>query len=204
MEAVKNATDRAKASVGVHRNLLQKGQRDMYAGLKDFLDLGEVIDASVAYIDDDQITVEGLLEYVKGPDFPLGGVAYNQADIIHAYTTGRGPVTCRGQAEIVEMKNGSFQIIITSIPYQVNKTSLIEKIATLHQEKKLSEIKGLRDESTKEMRIAIDLKSGANPQKTLNYIYKHTELESRINHNRQRFRTLASQFDWPQHHRQLH
>lgn len=145
--------------------------------------LGEVIDASVAYIDDDQITVEGLLEYVKGPDFPLGGVAYNQADIIHAYTTGRGPVTCRGQAEIVEMKNGSFQIIITSIPYQVNKTSLIEKIATLHQEKKLSEIKGLRDESTKEMRIAIDLKSGANPQKTLNYIYKHTELESRFNYN---------------------
>jgi DNA gyrase subunit A len=145
--------------------------------------LGEVIDASVAYIDDEHITVEGLLEHVQGPDFPLGGIAYNHADIVHAYTTGRGPVTCRGQAEIVELKNGSFQIVVTSIPYQVNKTGFIEKIANLHQEKKLQGIKGLRDESTKEMRIVIDLKSGTNPQKTLNYIYKHTELESRFNYN---------------------
>ncbi len=145
--------------------------------------LSEVIDASVAYIDDEHITIDGLLEHVKGPDFPLGGIAYNQSDITHVYTTGRGPVTCRGEAEIIEMKNGSFQIVITSIPYQVNKTSLIEKIVFLHQEKKITEIKALRDESTKEMRIVIDLKSGANPQKVLNAIYKHTELESRYNYN---------------------
>ncbi len=145
--------------------------------------LGEVIDASVAYIDDTAITLEGLMEHVKGPDFPIGGMVYNHADLLHAYTTGRGGVVCRGETDIVELKNGSFQIIVTSIPYQVNKTSFIEKIATLHQEKKIQGIKGLRDESTTDMRIVIDLKSGSNPQKILNYIYKHTELESRYNYN---------------------
>ncbi len=145
--------------------------------------LGEVVDASVAYIDDKNITTEELLEHIKGPDFPIGGIAYSQADITHAYTTGRGGVVCRGEAEVVELKNGSFQIIITSIPYQTVKQSLIEKIANLVQEKKLIGIKGLRDESTKEMRIVMDLKTGTNPQKTLNYIYKHTELESRFNYN---------------------
>lgn len=145
--------------------------------------LGEVVDASVAYIDDKNITTEELLEHIKGPDFPIGGIAYGQSDIAHAYTTGRGGVVCRGEAEVVELKNGSFQIIITSIPYQTVKQSLIEKIANLVQEKKLIGIKALRDESTKEMRIVMDLKSGTNPQKTLNYIYKHTELESRFNYN---------------------
>ncbi len=145
--------------------------------------LGEVVDAAVAYIDDKNITTEELLEYIKGPDFPIGGIVYGQSDITHAYTTGRGGVVCRGEAEIVELKNGSFQIIITSIPYQTVKQSLIEKIANLVQEKKLIGIKALRDESTKEMRIVMDLKSGTNPQKTLNYIYKHTELESRFNYN---------------------
>ena len=145
--------------------------------------LSEVIDGCVAYIDDKNITVDGLLEYVKGPDFPIGGIVYGQTDITHAYTTGRGGIVCRGEAEVVELKNGSFQIIITSLPYRVVKQSLIEKIANLVQEKKLIGIKGLRDESTKEMRIVMDLKSGTNPQKTLNYIYKHTELESRFNYN---------------------
>lgn len=145
--------------------------------------LGEVVDACVAYIDDEHITVDGLLEHVKGPDFPIGGVVYNQTDIAHAYTTGRGGVVCRGEAEIVELKNGSFQIIITSTPYRVVRRSLIEKIAELVQEKKLIGIKGLRDESTKDTRIVLDLKTGTSPQKTLNYIYKHTELESRFNYN---------------------
>lgn len=145
--------------------------------------LGEIMDACVAYVDDKDISIEGLLEHVKGPDFPIGGVVYNHADIVHAYTTGRGGVVCRGEAEIVELKNGSFQIIITSIPFRVNKTAMMEKIATLVQEKKLAGIKGLRDESTKEMRIVMDLKSGTSPQKTLNYIYKHTDLESRFNYN---------------------
>jgi DNA gyrase subunit A len=145
--------------------------------------LGEIVDACVAYTDNPKITTEELLEYVKGPDFPIGGIAYNQADINHAYATGRGPVVCRGEAEIVELKNGSFQIVITSIPYRANKQTLQEKIASLVQEKKLQGIKAMRDESTKEMRIVMDLKTGVNPQKTLNYLYKHTDLESNFNYN---------------------
>lgn len=145
--------------------------------------LGEVIDATVATIDNPKITNEDLMEYIKGPDFPLGGIIYDKKAIAHAYATGRGPVVCRGEAEIVEQKNGSFQIVITSIPFETNKTSLIEKIANLVQEKKITEIKAMRDESTKEMRVVFDLKSGANPQKVLNYLYKHTELESNFNFN---------------------
>lgn len=145
--------------------------------------LGEVVDATVAVIDNSKLTNEDLMEYVKGPDFPLGGVIYNKKDIAHAYATGRGPVVCRGEAEIIEQKNGSFQIVITSIPFRVNKTSLIEKIAEMVSEKKITEIKALRDESTKEMRIVLELKAGGNPQKVLNYLYKHTELESNFNYN---------------------
>ena len=145
--------------------------------------LGEVIDATVATIDNSKITNEDLMEYIKGPDFPLGGIIYNKKDIAHAYATGRGAVVCRGEAEIVELKNGSFQIVITSIPDEANKTNMIEKIATMVQEKKITEIKGMRDESTKEMRMVLDLKAGANPQKVLNYLYKHTELESNFNFN---------------------
>lgn len=145
--------------------------------------LGEVIDATVATVDNPKITNEDLMEFVKGPDFPIGGIIYDKKAIAHAYATGRGPVVCRGEAEIVELKNGSFQIVITSIPFETNKTSLIEKIANLVQEKKITEIKAMRDESTKEMRIVFDLKAGANPQKVLNYLYKHTELESNFNFN---------------------
>jgi DNA gyrase subunit A len=145
--------------------------------------LGEVIDATVAIVDNSKITNEDLMEYVKGPDFPLGGVIYNKKDIAHAYATGRGPVVCRGEAEIIEQKNGSFQIVITSIPFRVNKTSLIEKIAEMVSEKKITEIKALRDESTREMRIVLELKAGGNPQKVLNYLYRHTELESNFNYN---------------------
>ncbi len=145
--------------------------------------LGEVIDATVATIDNPKITNEDLMEHVKGPDFPLGGIIYDKKAIAHAYATGRGAVVCRGEAEIVELKNGSFQIVITSIPDEANKTNMIEKIANLVQEKKITEIKAMRDESTKEMRIVFDLKAGANPQKVLNYLYKHTELESNFNFN---------------------
>ena len=145
--------------------------------------LSEVIDATVATIDNPKITNEDLMEFIKGPDFPLGGIIYDKKAIAHAYATGRGPVVCRGDAEIAELKNGSFQIIITSIPYTADKTRLIEKVAEMVQEKKIVEIKGLRDESTKDMRIVFDLKAGANPQKVLNYLYKHTELESNFNYN---------------------
>ena len=145
--------------------------------------LGECIDATLHLIKEPDATTEDLLQHIKGPDFPMGGLIYGQADILHAYSTGRGGIVTRGEAEINEQKNGVFQIIITSIPYRVNKSALIESIASLVQEKKLEGIKGLRDESAKDIRIAIDLKSGVHPQKVLNYIYKHTQLEQSFNFN---------------------
>ncbi len=144
--------------------------------------LAEVLDATTYLIENEDATTEDLMQYIKGPDFPTGGIAYNYKDMLHAYGTGRGGVVCRGEAEIVEQKNG-FQIIITSIPYRVNKSNLIMAIAELVQEKKLDGIKGLRDESTKDIRIVIDLKNTAVPEKVLNYIYKNTQLESNFNFN---------------------
>ncbi len=145
--------------------------------------LREVIDATVHLIDNPHATTEDLCEHVKGPDFPVGGIAFGQSDIRQAYATGRGGVVVRGEAEIFETKSGQFQIIITSIPFRVVKSNLIENIADLVREKKIEGIKGLRDESTKDIRVVIDLKSGAQPQKVLNYLYKHTELESTFHYN---------------------
>lgn len=145
--------------------------------------LGEVVDATTTLIDDSTATNEDLMEYVKGPDFPTGGVIYNKKDIAQAYATGRGGVVTRGEATIEEGARGAFQIIITSIPYRVNKANLIMKIAQLVRDKKIKGIKNLRDESTDDIRIVIDLKSGVNPQRILNYIYKHTDLENNFNFN---------------------
>ncbi len=145
--------------------------------------LGEVIDATNHLIDNENATTEDLMQFVKGPDFPTGGLAYGYKDMLHAYSTGRGGVVCRGEAEIVELKNGSFQIVITSIPFRVNKANLIMAIAELVQEKKLDGIKGLRDESTRDIRVVIDLKQGAVPEKVLNYLYKNTQLEQNFNFN---------------------
>ncbi len=145
--------------------------------------LAEVIDATTHLIDNEDATTEDLMQFVKGPDFPTGGIAYGYKDMLHAYSTGRGGVVCRGEAEIIEQKGGLFQIIITSIPFRVNKANLIMAIAELVQEKKLEGIKGLRDESTRDIRVVIDLKSGAHPEKVLNYIYKNTQLESNFNFN---------------------
>ncbi len=145
--------------------------------------LAEVVDATNHLIENDDATTEDLMQFIKGPDFPTGGIAYGYKDMLHAYSSGRGGVVCRGEAEIVELKNGSAQIIITSIPFRVNKANLIMAIAELVQEKKLDGIKGLRDESTRDIRVVIDLKNGAHPQKVLNYIYKNTQLESNFNFN---------------------
>jgi DNA gyrase subunit A len=145
--------------------------------------LTETIDATLHLIENKDATTEDLMQFIKGPDFPIGGIVYGQSDLLHAYSTGRGGVVTRGEAEIIEQKTGTFQIIITSIPYRVNKSALIESIAALVQEKKLEGIKGLRDESAKDIRIAIDLKAGVFPQKVLNYIYKHTQLEQSFNFN---------------------
>ncbi len=144
--------------------------------------LAEVLDATDYLIEKENATTEDLMAFIKGPDFPTGGIAYNYKDMLHAYGTGRGGVVCRGEAEIMEQKGG-FQIVITSIPYRVNKSNLIMAIAELVQEKKIDGIKGLRDESAKDIRIVIDLKNTAVPEKVLNYIYKNTQLESNFNFN---------------------
>ena len=167
-------------------NLLLNGTLGIAVGMATNIpphNLAETIDATIHLIDNKDATVEDLMQFIKGPDFPTGGVVYGQSDMLHAYSTGRGGVVTRGEAEIVEQKTGTFQIVITSIPYRVNKSTLIEAIASLVQEKKLEGVKGLRDESAKDIRIAIDLKSGVMPEKVLNYIYKHTQLEQSFNFN---------------------
>ncbi|MCF7834243.1 MAG: DNA gyrase subunit A [Candidatus Pacebacteria bacterium] len=145
--------------------------------------LYEVVSATKHLIENENATTEDLMQFVKGPDFPTGGIAYGYKDMLHAYSSGRGGVVCRGEAEIIEQKGGNFQIIITSLPFRVNKANLIMAIAELVQEKKLDGIKGLRDESTKDIRVVIDLKSSAHPEKVLNYIYRNTQLESNFNFN---------------------
>jgi DNA gyrase subunit A len=145
--------------------------------------LAEVMDATIHLLENKDATTEDLLQFVKGPDFPTGGIAFNQKDIHQAYATGRGGIVTRGVAEIVEDKKGAFSIIITEIPYRVNKAELIMKIAEHVREKKIEGIRGLRDESSKDMRIVIDLKGGAHPQKVLNFLYKHTQLEESFHFN---------------------
>jgi DNA gyrase subunit A len=120
---------------------------------------------------------------VKGPDFPTGGIAFSSADIAHAFTHGKGGVVTRGEAEIVETKAGQSTIVITSIPFRVNKSSLIENMADLVRDKKLEGIKDIRDESTSDIRVVIELKSGAYPQNILNFLYKHTQLETTFHYN---------------------
>jgi DNA gyrase subunit A len=167
-------------------NLLLNGTLGIAVGMATNIaphNLGEVIDATLHLISHGDATTDDLMQHIKGPDFPTGGVVYGASDMAHAYASGRGGVVVRGEAEIVEQKAGVSQIIITSIPYRVNKADLITSIATLVQEKKLEGIRGLRDESAKDIRIAIDLKSGAHPQKVLNYIYRHTTLEQTFHFN---------------------
>ena len=145
--------------------------------------LRELTNALIYLADNPNATTEDLLEFVKGPDFPTSGLAFNEQDIKHAYATGKGGVLTRGEAEIVETKAGAFQIIISSIPYQVNKAELIVKIADMVRDKKLEGIRDIRDESTRDIRIVIDLKGGAFPQKILNALYKHTDLETTFHYN---------------------
>ncbi len=167
-------------------NLLLNGVLGIAVGMATNVpphNLGEVIDATTHLIDNEDATTLDLLEFIKGPDFPTGGIAYGAADITHAYTHGRGGVVVRGEAEIVEEKAGQSKIIITSIPYRVNKSTLIETIADLVRDKKLEGIRDLRDESTKDIRVVIELKSGAYPQNILNFLYKHTQLEATFNYN---------------------
>lgn len=167
-------------------NLLLNGTLGIAVGMATNIpphNLGEIIDATTYLIDEKDASTEDLLKFVKGPDFPTGGIIYGKKDMAHAYTTGRGSVVVRGEAEIVEDKAGYATIVITSIPYRVNKAELIISIADLVREKKLEGIKDLRDESTKDVRIVIELKKGAYPQAVLNFLYKHTRLEEPFHFN---------------------
>src|SRR3989344_3618994 len=167
-------------------NLLLNGTLGIAVGMATNIpphNLKETVDAAMHLIDNPEATTEGLLEFIKGPDFPLGGVAFNYADIKHAYAGGKGPVIVRGEAEIVDDGKKEAKIVITSIPCRVNKAELITRIAELVHEKKLEGIRDLRDESTKDIRIVIELKGTAHPQAVLNNLYKHTELESAFHYN---------------------
>lgn len=145
--------------------------------------LTEVLDATMHLLENKDATTDDLLQFVQGPDFPLGGFIFNEKDIKAAYATGRGGIVARGEAEIVENKSGSFQIVITSIPFRVNRRTLIEKIAELHRDKKVEGIKAMRDESAEETQIVIELKGSAYPQNVLNQLYKHTQLEETFHMN---------------------
>jgi DNA gyrase subunit A len=167
-------------------NLLLNGTLGIAVGMASNIpphNVREVCQAAVHLIEHPDATTDDLLKFVQGPDFPTGCIIFNQRDIAHAYATGRGGVVVRGEAEITENKKGDYQIIVTSIPYRVNKSDLLQKIADLVHEKKLEGIKDVRDESTRDIRVVIDLKNNANPQTVLNYLYKHTQLEETFHYN---------------------
>jgi DNA gyrase subunit A len=146
--------------------------------------LNELVDGITHLIENPEASIEDLLKFVKGPDFPTGGTIYSVKDIREAYATGRGKVTTRAQAEIIETKAGAFQIIISEMTYATNKASLIMKIAELVKDGKIIGIKDLRDESDKDgVRVVIELKKDAFPQKVLNKLYTMTDLQKNFNFN---------------------
>src|SRR6056297_1009986 len=168
-------------------NLLLNGTMGIAVGMATNIpphNLTELCEAVTALIANPQISTEDLVEIVTGPDFPTGGIIYNKKDITQAYATGKGSIIMRGKAEIEEKKGGAQQIVISEIPYQVNKASLVEKIADLVKNKKIQGIKELRDESDKEgVRIVIGLKKEAYPKKVLNVLYKKTPLQTNFGVN---------------------
>ena len=165
-------------------NLLINGSTGIAVGMATNIpphNFGEVTDALCALIHDPDIELAGLMEHIKGPDFPTGGIIMGRSGIRAAYATGRGKITLRGRAEIEEKKNGRFQIIVTEIPYMVNKARLIESIAELIRDKRIEGISDLNDESSRKgMRIVIELKREANPQVVLNQLYRYTQLQDTV------------------------
>ncbi|WP_300304295.1 DNA gyrase subunit A [Anaerosolibacter sp.] len=162
-------------------NLLVNGSNGIAVGMATSIpphNLNEVIDATIKMIDDEETNVEDLIKIVKGPDFPTGAMIMGFESIKEAYRTGQGKVTVRANAEIEQTAKGKTQIIVSEIPYQVNKAKLIEKIAELVRDKKIEGISDLRDESDRTgMRIVIELKRDANPNVVLNKLYKHTQMQ---------------------------
>ena len=168
-------------------NLLLNGQVGIAVGMATNIpphNLNELIDATITQIDKPQATLDDLLEHVKGPDFPTGGIVYGKESIRSAFATGRGGVVVRGVADIEETAKGRHRIIITEIPYAVNKAGLVEKIAELVQDKKVAGISDIRDESSRgSVRVVVDLKRDAYPKKLLNQLYKLTPLQTAFHYN---------------------
>jgi DNA gyrase subunit A len=163
-------------------NLLVNGSSGIAVGMATNIpphNLAEAVDATIALIDDPSLDCAGLMRHIKGPDFPTGGIIMGMAGIREAYETGRGRVVVRARAHSEPLKQGKAAIIVTELPYQVNKAQLIEKIADLVRDKKISEISDLRDESDRSgMRVVIELKREAIPKVVLNKLYKHTAMQS--------------------------
>ena len=162
-------------------NLLVNGSAGIAVGMATNIpphNLGEVVDAVVCMLDNPECTVDDLMQYIKGPDFPTGGVILGKRGIYDAYHEGRGKIITRAKSEIEEMHNGRQRIVVTEIPYQVNKARLIEKIAELVHDKRLEGISDIRDESDRSgMRIVIELKRDVNANVVLNYLYRHTQMQ---------------------------
>ncbi|NLA43234.1 DNA gyrase subunit A [Candidatus Saccharibacteria bacterium] len=168
-------------------NLLLNGQIGIAVGMATNIpphNLSELVDATIELIDNKEATIDDLLRHVKGPDFPTGAVVYGGTPMKQAYQTGRGSVMIRAVANIEETRRGRHQIIVTEMPYAVNKATLIEKIADLVKEKKVTAISDLRDESARgDVRVVIELKKDAYPKKVLNQLYKLTALQTSYHYN---------------------
>ena len=167
-------------------NLLLNGQMGIAVGMATNIpphNLGEIVDALVYMIDNREVTTDELLDFIKGPDFPTGGIIYGKESIRHAYGSGRGGMTVRAAAEIVEHKK-THQIVISEIPYGVNKATLIQKIADLVRDKKVKGVSDVRDESSRgTVRVVVELKKDAYPKKILNQLYKHTDMQKKFHLN---------------------
>ena len=163
-------------------NLLVNGSTGIAVGMATNIpphNMGEVIDGMCCVIDNPDCTLEDIMQHIKGPDFPTKGIIMGRSGIRAAYATGRGKITVRARCEIQEGKNGRYQIIVTELPYQVNKARLIENIAELHKEKRIEGISDINDYSSREgMNVTIDLKRDANPQVVLNQLYSYTQLQT--------------------------
>jgi len=168
-------------------NLLLNGVAGIAVGMATEIpphNLNELCDAITHLIANPDASISDLMHHVKGPDFPTGGIIYNTADIKQAYSTGKGSIVMRAKAEIEEGKGDRFRIIVTEMPYQVNKATMLERIAELVRDKKITEIKDLRDESNKDgVRVVIELKKEAYPKKVLNRLYKMTDLQTSFHVN---------------------
>ena len=168
-------------------NILLNGQMGIAVGMATNIpphNLGEVVDATVALIDNPEASLEDLMKHVKGPDFPTGAEVYGGAPMKQAYATGKGSVTIRAVANIEERKNGRFNIVITEVPYGMSKEGFIEKVRQLVLDKKLTHIADARDESARgKIRVVVELKKDAYPKKILNQLYKMTDLQTNFHYN---------------------